>query len=40
MTAYQQSAKNKAQGDLSPDNVKFSDNSLTVHGTPPWHSSC
>jgi len=28
-----------SQGDHSPDNVKFSDNSLTVCGTPPWHSS-
>jgi len=25
------------QADHSPDNVKFPDGSLTVHGTPPWH---
>ena len=29
-----------SQGDHSPDNVKFSDNSLTVCGIPTWHSSC
>jgi len=30
------------QGDHSPDNVKFPDISLTVHGTPPSprHSAC
>jgi len=28
------------QGDHSPDNVKFPDNSLTVRGTPPRHSAC
>jgi len=28
------------QGDHSPDNAKFPDNSLTVRGTPPQHSAC
>ena len=28
------------QGDHSPDNVKFPDISLAVHGTPPRHSAC
>jgi len=28
------------QGDHSADTVKFSDNSLTVHGTPHRHSAC
>jgi len=30
----------KMQGDHSPDNVKFPNNSLTVRGTPPRHSAC
>jgi len=28
------------QGNHSPDNMKFPDNSLMVRGTPPWHSAC
>jgi len=28
------------QGDHSPDNLKFPDDSLTVRGTPPRHSAC
>jgi len=28
------------QRDHSLDNVKFPDDSLTVRGTPPWHSAC
>ena len=28
------------QGDHFPDNVKFPDNSLAVHGTLPRHSAC
>ena len=34
-----QPAPNYIQGDHSPDNVKFSDNSLTVRGTPA-HVKC
>jgi len=30
----------KVQGDHSPDNVKFPDDSLMVHGIPPRHSAC
>ena len=26
------------QGDHSPENVKYTENSLMVHGTPPQHS--
>jgi len=28
------------QGDHSPENVKYTENSLMVHGTPPQHSAC
>ena len=28
------------QGDHSPDNLKFPDDSLTVRGTPQRHSAC
>jgi len=34
------SQKGKDQGDHSPDNVKFPDDSLTVRGTPLRHSAC
>ena len=32
--SYIQTVTHKLQGDHSPDNVKFHDNSPTVHGTP------
>jgi len=29
-----------SQGDHSPDNVKFPDNSITVRDVPPRHLGC
>jgi len=38
--AYEKKTTEDLQGDHSPDDVKFLDNSLTVRCTPLRHSAC